>query len=123
MGGEGSMTSAAPGYVTPEELRKAVNQKNSEDPRLARVCIAVSDAIDWFTGHWDYDNGVPVRMDPQPATVQEVALAWAVDTWKQPDAAFAILGMSETGAVRIPREPYKRFIGQLAPYTVAYGVA
>jgi len=117
------MTAPAVDYVTPEELRKAVKGRDTSDPRYQRVCTAVSDAIDWFTGHWDYSTGLPVRMDPAPAGVQEVALAWSVDTWKQPDAAFAILGMSETGAVRIPREPFKRFVEQLAPYTVAYGVA
>lgn len=117
------MTDPTPTYVTPEELRKALKLRDTTDARLERVCVAVSDAIDWFTAHWDYDTNTPVRMDPAPAGVQEVALAWAVDTYKQPDAAFAILGMSETGAVRIPREPYKRFVEQLAPYTVAFGIA
>jgi len=117
------MTTPAATYVTPEELRKALKLRDTSDPRLDRVCTAVSDAIDWFTAHWDYANDAPVRMDPVPAGVAEIALSWGVDAWKSPDAGFGIVGMGETGPVRIPREEYKRFIEQLAPYTAAWGIA
>lgn len=103
-------------YVQPEELRKQLKLRDTSDPRIERVCIAVSDAIDWFTGH-------TTRMDPVPPGVAEVALNWGVDTWKQPDASFGIVGMGETGPVRIPREVYKRHVEQLAPYTLSYGIA
>lgn len=109
-------------YVTPDEVQKALGLPTL-DPRLDSLCVAVSDWIDWNTGHWDSTLDTAVRMEPIPALVHEVALAWAVESYKQPDAAFSLLGMAETGPVRIPREPYRRFIEQLAPVTISYGFA
>lgn len=117
------MTTPAPTYVSPEELRKALKLRDTSDPRLERVCQSVSDAFDWFTGRWDMTANVPLRMDPVPPGVAEIALSWAVDLWKQPDAGFGIVGMAETGPVRIPRAIYARFVEQAAPYTVAWGIA
>jgi len=108
-------------YVEPEELRKQLKLRDTSDPRLLRVCQAVTDAIDWFTGRSGVNGSL--HLDPVPDGVAEVALSWAVDAWKQPDASFGIVGMAETGPVRIPRQVYVRFIEQLAPYTLAYGVA
>jgi len=107
-----------PDYVTPDELAAQLGLRDSTAPRLARVCTGVSDDI-------DATLGVEARLNPVPATVAEVALALAVDTWKQPDATFAIIGLNETGAVRVPRDLMARYVDRLVNYFTpgAWGVA
>jgi len=45
----------------------------------------------------------------------------AVDLWKQPDATFAVLGLNETGAVRVPRDLVARYLPSLVPYMAPAG--
>lgn len=106
-------------YVTPAELAAQLGLRDATSPRLARVCTAVSDGIDGELGRTDRFP------DPVPAMIAEVALAYGVDTWKQPDAAFAVLGLNETGAVRAPRDLLARHLPQLEPFRepAGWGVA
>lgn len=105
-------------YVTPAELAAQLGKRDDTDARLARVCSAASDSI-------DDTLGVTARLDPVPSIVAEVALSLAVDVWKQPDATFAVLGLNETGAVRVPRDLVARYLPSLVPYmsTNAWGIA
>lgn len=100
--------------MTPAELATALGKRDSTDPRLARVCAAASDGI-------DAELGLGARLDPVPATVAEVALSYAVDIWKQPDASFAVLGLNETGPVRVPRDLLARHLAELVPYHAPTG--
>ena len=106
-------------YVTPEQLAKQLAFRDVTDPRLATTCQAATDAInDWI--------GVESDLTPVPATIELVALSLAVDLWKQPDATFGIMGMSETGPVRVARDLVMRYDASLIPYyspTNGWGVA
>ena len=96
-------------YVTTDELAKQLAYRNVSDPRLQRVADAVTHAInDWCGRELDFD--------PVPPMVQEVALSLAIDYWKQPDATFGIMGMSETGPVRVARDLVMRYDASLIPF-------
>lgn len=103
-------------YVTPTELAKQLAYRDVTDARLQRVCDAATSAIN----HW---CAIAADLDPVPAMVQEVALSLAVDVWKQPDATFGIMGMSETGPVRVARDLVMRYDASLIPFYDGWGIA
>ena len=96
-------------YVTTTELAKQLAYRQTDDPRLVRVCQASTDAINGWIGRVD-------EFDPVPALIAEVALSLAVDLWKQPDATFGIMGLSETGPVRVARDLVMRYDASLIPF-------
>ena len=73
-------------------------------------CMAATEAID------DWVGNTAQFPEPVPATIQTVALSLAVDIWKQPDATFGVMGMSETGPVRVPRDLVIRYDASLIPF-------
>lgn len=97
-------------YVSETELATQIGKPGmATDPRMTAMCQAATDLInDWI--------GVSADLDPVPAPVNLVALSLAVDLWKQPDATFGIVGMGETGAVRIARDLLNRYDSLLIPY-------
>jgi hypothetical protein len=105
-------------YVTPAELADQLGMRDATSPRLARVCTAASNMI-------DATIAAPARLDPIPAEIAEVALSLAVDVWKQPDATFAVIGLNETGAVRVPRDLVNRYMETLVRFSSsnAWGIA
>lgn len=108
-------------YVDPTELATQIGRaRDVDNPRMQRVCDAASAAIDDWNG-----RTVPLTA-PYPAMIVEVALSLAVDIWKQPDATFGIMGLSETGPVRVARDLVARYDSLLIAFnepTTAYGVA
>jgi len=99
-----AVTATAAGiYVTPTELAKQLAFRDLADPRLQRVCDAAAFAIDDWIG-----RTTPFAA-PVPPGIQEIALSLAVDMWKQPDATFGIMGLSETGPVRVARDLVARY--------------
>lgn len=105
-------------YVTELELAKQLAYRDTADTRLTRVCQAATDAINGWVGR-------TVDFDPVPPLIAEVALSLAVDVWKQPDATFGIMGLSETGPVRVARDLVMRYDGSLIPFyeTTGWGLA
>jgi len=101
-------------YVTETELAKQIAKPNlaqagNVDPRLTESCQSSTDLInDWC--------GITTELTPIPATIKRVALSLAVDLWKQPDATFGIMGMGETGTVRVARDLVARYDSLLIPY-------
>jgi len=96
-------------YVTPDQLARQMAYRDTTNPRLQNVCDAASDAInDWC--------GIESFPDPAPPMIQEIALSLAIDIWKQPDATFGIMGMGETGTVRVARDLVARYDAQLIPF-------
>ena len=96
-------------YVTPEALAKQIAYRDTTNPRLTTVCQAATDSInDWI--------GVTEEITPTPAGLEVVALSLAVDLWKQPDATFGIMGLGETGPVRVARDLVARYDAQLIPF-------
>lgn len=111
-------------YVTEIELARQIGKVNlaqpdAIDPRLTESCESATDLInDWI--------GVTADLDPIPPTIKRVALSLAVDLWKQPDATFGIMGLGETGTVRVARDLVARYDSLLIPYydpTNGWGVA
>ena len=90
-------------YVTPTELATQLAFRDTTNTRLQRVCDAATEAIDDWIGRTE---SYP---DPVPAGISEIALSLAVDMWKQPDATFGIMGLSETGPVRVARDLVARY--------------
>jgi hypothetical protein len=101
-------------YVTPDQLAAQLGLRDPAAPRLAVVCTVASDEIDGRIGR-------TTRFDPVPATINEVALSLAVDWWKQPDSTFGVLGLNETGPVRIGRDLLARYDPALARFTEPNG--
>lgn len=97
-------------YVEPGELAAQLKYRTADDPRLTRVITVASDAIDHWCGRTD-----PFA-DPVPPAIVEVALALAIDLWKQPDASFGIIGLGETGPVRVARDLVARYDAALIPF-------
>ena len=97
-------------YVTPAQLADQLGRaRDVDNPRMQLTCDAASEALnDWI--------GITADLDPAPAMVQSVALSLAVDIWKQPDATFGIMGMSETGPVRVARDLVMRYDSLLIPF-------
>lgn len=96
-------------YVQPGQLAKQLGKPNLVVPELEDCCQSSTDLInDWV--------GMADDFDPIPATITRVALSLAVDLWKQPDATFGIIGMGETGPVRIARDLVARYDSLLIPY-------
>lgn len=96
-------------YVQPSELAKQLAYRDTNDPNLAIVCESATEAIDDWQGNTE-------QYDPVPATIRRVALSLAVDIWKQPDATFGIMGLSETGPVRTARDLVMRYEASLIPF-------
>ena len=108
-------------YVQPTELAKQLGKPTLVDPNLEIWCQSATDLINDWVGRPIGDD-----MDPIPATIARVALSLAVDLWKQPDATFGIVGMGETGPVRIARDLVARYDSLLIPYYMAgnaWGIA
>lgn len=96
-------------YVSTTELAKQLAYRNVDDERLGVVCDSATELIDEWCGRTE-------QFDPIPATIHNVALALAVDLWKQPDATFGIMGMGETGLVRVARDLVMRYDASLIPF-------
>lgn len=107
-------------YVTPTQLTTQLGKPGLvNDSRIITCCDSAEHLInDWI--------GVPASLDPVPPTINVVALSLAVDLWKQADATFGVLGMGETGPVRIARDLLNRYDSLLIPFydaTNGWGVA
>jgi len=96
-------------YVSTIELATQLSYRNVDDPRLVTVVDSASELIDDWCGR-------TAPFDPVPPTIKNVALSLSVDLWKQPDATFGIMGMSETGAVRVARDLLARYDASLIPF-------
>lgn len=96
-------------YVTPDALAKQLAYRDTDNPRLQSICDAATQAIDSWCGR-------TAPFDPVPPMVAEVALSLAVDLWKQPDATFGVMGLTETGPVRIARDLVMRYDASLVPF-------
>lgn len=97
-------------YVTPEQVATQIGRsKDVANPRFQVICDAASQAIDDWCG-------ITTPLLPVPAMIESVALSLAVDLWKQPDATFGIMGMGETGPVRVARDLVMRYDASLIPF-------
>lgn len=101
-------------YVTPKQLADQIGKPNlattdPPDQRLIDCCESATSLIDDWCGR-------TMQFQPVPGTIKRVALSLAIDLWKQPDATFGIMGMGETGPVRVARDLCMRYDSLLIPY-------
>lgn len=98
-------------YVTPEELAKQIGREREAqtNPRFQRVCNRATFAINDRLGR-------KADFEPVPDSIADIALSLAVDIWKQPDATFGIMGLSETGPVRTARDLVARYEAELVAF-------
>lgn len=96
-------------YVSPQQLAKQLGKPSLQDPRLDTCCLSA----EYLINNW---VGVAASFDPVPEPISLVALSLAVDLWKQPDATFGVLGLGETGPVRIARDLVNRYDSLLLPF-------
>jgi hypothetical protein len=109
-------------YATPEELasalRIAVTPAN-QDALLAcldAAALEIDDAIDRV------DPAEPLPTGQEPLA-NRVNIVRGVEWWKSNDAAFGVIGSTDTGALRAPRDGFYRHRLTLIPLKQQFGVA
>jgi hypothetical protein len=106
-------------YATVEELAQALRVTNVT-PALDELYTACLDAA-----ALEIDDAVD-RTEPIPegnALANRVNVLRGVEWVKSQDAAFGIIGSSETGALRAPRDSFARHASTLLPLKESFGVA
>jgi len=105
-------------YATVDELAAALritvttaNQAGLQ-ACLDAAAIEIDDAVDRLD-----------PIDPANPLANRVNLIRGVEWWKSNDAAFGIIGMSDTGALRAPKDPFVRHAAALLPLREQFGVA
>lgn len=105
-------------YATPDQLAKALritlSAGNTADLQrcLDAAAIEIDDAVDRTT---------PIPMDDPLA--MSVNILRGVEWWKANDAAFGVLGVSDTGTLQAPRNTMRRHAIALLPLKEQYGLA
>lgn len=104
-------------YATVQELaaalRIAVTPANTDALQtcLDAAALEVDDAID-----------AVVPPSPDNPLCNRVNLVRAVEWWKAQDAAFGVLGSTDLGPVRTPRDSFARHAKELVPLKQQWGV-
>ena len=96
------------------EVRVPLSAANTD--RLTRCCGAASTEAEHAVGtdHWAELAG---------ELGQGVILARGVEWWKANDAAFGVIGSSDVGALRAPRDGFGRHADALGPIGRDFGIA
>ena len=112
-------------YATEEELAAAVRVRvTAENEAGLTACLAAAQAeidheVDWTDPtEPHYPDG-----DPRSALLNRVNIARGVEWWKANDAAFGVIGTSDTGALTAPRDGFGRHRLALSPCKQRWGVA
>ena len=108
-------------YATVEELAAALHVKvtTEREPDLQRALDAAAEEIDQDL---DRDPSDPLP-DPAPAAVVATNISRAVEWYKAPDAAYGIVGVEDTGAIRAPLDGFARHAQNLTRYKSKFGIA
>jgi hypothetical protein len=104
-------------YATVDELAAALRVKVTPDNAAAlQACLDAAAT--------EIDHGVD-RTDPIPvddALANRVNILRGVEWWKANDAAFGIVGFTDTGALHAPRDGFARHVRALIPLKQLFGV-
>lgn len=89
-----------------------------------RLTKCVDAAAAEITDTIDAGLGVePLLVDPgQVAIANRVNITRGVEWWKAADAAFGVLGSTDLGPTRAPKEPFDRHRLALVPLKARWGV-
>ena len=106
-------------YATTEQLALALHIKATpeKEPDLQRALDAAAEEIDQ-----DLDRVEPLP-DPPPAAVVATNIDRAVEWYKAADAAYGIVGVEDTGAIRAPKDGFARHAQNLTPFKQRWGIA
>jgi hypothetical protein len=110
-------------YATVQELAKALRiavtpPPDGNEPALQAcldaAAVEIDDAI---------DNPAGVTTPADDPLANRVNILRGVEWWKANDAAFGILGSTDTGALRTPKDGFARHRNALLPLKAQWGVA
>jgi len=106
-------------YATVDDLASALHIKVTEEktPALERALDAAAAEIDQ-----DLDR-VDALPDPAPAAIVQTNIDRAVEWWKAADAAYGIVGVEDTGAIRAPKDGFARHAQNISAYKQRWGIA
>jgi len=106
-------------YATVDDLASALHIKVTEEktPALERALDAAAAEIDQ-----DLDR-VDALSDPPPAAIVQTNIDRAVEWWKAADAAYGIVGVEDTGAIRAPKDGFARHAQNISAYKQRWGIA
>jgi hypothetical protein len=108
-------------YATVDDLASALHIKITEEktPALERALDAAAAEIDQDLDRLAED---PLP-DPPPAAIVQTNIDRAVEWWKAADAAYGIVGVEDTGAIRAPKDGFARHAQNISAYKQRWGIA
>lgn len=108
-------------YATVDELAAALHVKVTaeREPDLQRALDAAAVEIDQDL---DRDATDPLP-DPAPAPIVATNIDRAVEWYKAADAAYGIVGVEDTGAIRAPKDGFARHAQNITAYKHRFGIA
>jgi hypothetical protein len=111
-------------YATVEELAAALritvtpaNQATLQSC-LDAAAIEINDAVDWPLEV----QPLIADQDPPNPLLNRTNILRGVEWWKANDAAFGLIGVSETGSLQAPRNTMRRHAITLLPLKQQWGV-
>jgi hypothetical protein len=112
-------------YCTVEQLAQAVRTTvtAANTDYLQRCCDAASDEID---ADLDVERDAATWPVPDvvPAIIVSVAIVRAVEWYKANDAAYGVIGYTEAGALKAPKDTFARHAAVIDPYwKMSFGLA
>jgi hypothetical protein len=111
-------------YATVAELAAALRitvtpaNQNVLQSCLDAAAIEINDAVDWLPEV----QQLIVSEDPPNPLLNRTNILRGVEWWKANDAAFGVIGVSETGSLQAPRNTMRRHAITLLPFKQRWGV-
>lgn len=105
-------------YATVEELAEALGKRVTPEltPKLQKCLDAAAVEIDHYIDATD-------ATAPDDALANRVNLLRGVEWFKSNDAAFGVIGYSDTGSLQAPRDTFARHGRSLVPLKQKWGLA
>jgi len=105
-------------YATVDELAEALHIRVTPEKTdaLQRALDAAAEEIDH-----DLDRTDPLPT-PVPAAIVQTNIDRGVEWWKAADAAYGIIGVEDTGAIRAPLDGFARHAQSLTPFKQRWGI-
>lgn len=107
-------------YATVEDLAAALHIRVTPEntPALQRALDAAANEIDQ-----DLDRPVENLLpDPPPAEIVQTNIDRGVEWYKAADAAYGIVGVEDTGAIRAPRDGFARHSQNITRHKIRWGI-
>jgi hypothetical protein len=112
-------------YCTIDELASALRVTvTAQNTPTLQACtdaaaIEINHACDWTP---EVQQLIVSEVPPNPL-LNRVNVLRGVEWWKSNDAAFGVIGYDQTGALKAPRDSFRRHAAALIPLKQQFGVA